>query len=77
MISIDKIILYSTDCTKCRELKALLKKHNISYTENNSVKEMLELGFEKVPMLSVNDYHMDFKAAKNWINNLNKQGEIE
>lgn len=63
-----KIILYSTGCVKCKELKMLLDKKSISYELCDSVDEMLKLGFDKVPVLYINGDYMDFEAAKKWIN---------
>ena len=62
-----KIVLYSTGCPKCEELKLLLKEYNISYEENNSIEEMLNLGFDEIPVLNVEGNNMAFKVAQNWI----------
>lgn len=61
------VILYSTGCPKCNELKLLLKQNGITYTENNSVDEMLSMGFTQVPILEVDGEHFDVNAAKTWI----------
>ena len=63
-----KVILYSTGCPKCRVLKTKLDKKNINYTENNNVEEMLELGFDLLPVLKVDDDIMNFTEANDWIN---------
>lgn len=75
VLNINNIILYSTGCVKCKELKDLLNKFNIQYIENNSVDEMIKLGFDKVPMLGVNGSYMNFKDAKTWIEEYNR-GEV-
>ena len=62
-----KIVLYSTGCSKCEELKLLLNEYNISYEENNSVEEMLNLGFDEIPVLNVEGNNMAFKIDQNWI----------
>ena len=63
-----KVILYSTGCPKCRVLKTKLDKKNINYIENNDVEEMLELGFELLPVLKVDNDIMNFTEANDWIN---------
>ena len=63
-----EVILYSTGCPKCRVLKTKLDKKNINYTENNNVEEMLELGFDLLPVLKVDDDIMNFTEANDWIN---------
>ena len=61
------IILYSTDCPKCKVLKANLKEKNISYVENNNVDEMLQKGFEEVPVLEVAGETYNFVKAMKWV----------
>lgn len=63
------IVLYSTGCTNCKQLKLLLTKNNIKFSENNSVDEMIKLGFDRVPVLCVDGLNMNFDEAKKWINN--------
>lgn len=63
------IVLYSTDCPKCKVLKKKLEEKGIAYQGNNSVEEMLSLGINQVPVLKVNGELLDFSAANTWINN--------
>ena len=63
-----EVILYSTGCPKCRVLKTKLDKKNINYIENNDVEEMLELGFDLLPVLKVDNDIMNFTEANDWIN---------
>ena len=65
----DKVILYSTHCPKCEVLKKKLAEKEISYTENNSVEEMLALGITEVPMLGIDGELKNFSAAVAWLNN--------
>lgn len=68
MITINQnIILYSTGCIACKTLKLMLDKAGITYTENNSVEEMLSLGFTQLPVLSVDGANMRYDAAKKWV----------
>lgn len=62
------IVLYSTDCPKCKVLKQKLAEKGIVFVENNSVDEMLSMGFSESPMLVVDGEVMDFPAAVDWIN---------
>lgn len=49
-------------------LKSKLDAKNIAYTENNSVEEMLSLGIDKLPVLSIGDTLLEFKDAVDWVN---------
>lgn len=62
------IIFYSTHCPKCKVLEMKLKKKNIPYVENNSVDEMLALGIQSAPALSVDGVVYSFKEANDWVN---------
>lgn len=62
------IVLYSTGCPKCKVLKQKLADKGIVFVENNSVDEMLSMGFSEAPMLVVDGNLMDFPAAVGWIN---------
>ena len=72
----ETVILYSNNCPNCKKLKMLLDSRRISYTENNSVEEMIELGFTKTPVLSVDGINMGYDDAKHWVIE-NSKGEIE
>lgn len=63
------IILYSTGCPRCDVLKDKLDAKSVSYSINNSVEEMTELGISDVPVLSVNGQLLKFKEAVDWVNN--------
>lgn len=64
----ENIVLYSTGCPKCKILKKKLQEKNIQYVENNSVDEMLKLGFGSVPVLQVGNTYMNFVSANAWLN---------
>lgn len=76
MGGITLIILYSTGCPACNNLKLMLNKADILYTENNSIDDMLALGFTKIPILSVNGVNMEYNDAKKWVQEHSK-GECE
>ena len=68
------IILYTQEgCLKCEALKTLLDKHNIKYTINKSIEEMLSLGFDRTPVLRVDDKCMYSDEAERWIINNTKE----
>lgn len=63
-----EIILYSTNCPKCKILEKKLTEKNIKFTKNNNVIEMSELGIDKVPVLSIDSKMLSFVEANKWIN---------
>lgn len=63
----DNIILYSTDCPKCKVLKTKMNEKGIKYKENKSIDEMLKLGIKSAPVLSVDGKMMDFKSALTYV----------
>ena len=63
-----EIILYSTNCPKCKILEKKLTEKNIKFTKNNNVVEMTELGIDQVPVLSVDGEMLGFVEANKWIN---------
>lgn len=72
------IVLYTTGCPRCKTLEKRLNEVGVSYETNNSVDEMLALGMNNVPVLSVDGWRLDYKAAMDWVKKIeNKQGGIE
>lgn len=65
--------MYSTGCIKCTQLKMLLDSFKVPYTVNDSVEDMLKLGFSKVPVLAVDGSFMDYSEARSWIINTYKE----
>lgn len=61
------IIVYSTDCPKCRIIEQKLKEKDIDYTVNKDVDLMMEKGFMSAPMLEVDGNVMSFSEAMNWV----------
>ncbi len=62
------VMLYSTGCPKCKVLEKKLDMKGIEYQKNNSVMEMIALGFTQAPVLQVGETFMDFAEANAWIN---------
>lgn len=69
----DKIILYSTNCPKCRVITKKLEQKNIEFTEIDCKTDETYLamlsgkGFRSMPVLQVGDNFMDFMQANRWI----------
>lgn len=60
------MILYSTDCPKCKVLEKKLALSGVAFTVNRDVEEMNRLGLLSAPALSVDGELMDFAAAVQW-----------
>lgn len=63
-----EIILYSTNCPKCKILEKKLTEKNIKFTKNNNVIDMTELGIDQVPVLSIDGKLLSFVEVNKWIN---------
>lgn len=63
------VILYSTNCPRCKILKSKLDDKRMIYSIVNDVDKMLSMGMVVVPVLEVDGVKMNFKEAINWINN--------
>lgn len=59
----NEIILFSNGCPNCIQLEKELKERGIKYEKHTDVQEMLSLGFDSVPMLSVNGRIVDGEKA--------------
>ena len=62
-----EVVLYSTDCPKCKVLETKLEQKNIIYNKVSDVQEMQAKGFNFAPMLAVDGVIYDFKKAVEWI----------
>ncbi len=70
---LNEIILYSTNCPRCKILKEKLDSANINYVEENDVDIMLSLSMSEVPQLKINDNIYNFTKAMKWITNLGSE----
>lgn len=61
------IVLYSTNCPKCKILETKLNKKGINYSIVTDVNMMLEKGFTQAPVLEVNGEVKEFRAANTWV----------
>ena len=66
------VILYSTNCPKCKVLEKKLDNSGIQYEVVTDEDLMIEKGFLSAPMLEVDGTVMDFGEAIKWI----KQGKV-
>ena len=63
-----KLILYSTNCPKCKVVKMKLNQKHIDFDENTNVDEMMALGITHAPMLGIDGKLLDFSEAIKYIN---------
>ena len=69
----ENIILYSTNCPKCKVITKKLQMKNLAFTEidckaDTTYIEMLSgKGFKGMPVLQVGDEFYDFAKANKWI----------
>ena len=67
-----RVILYSTDCPKCKILESKLKQKNVAFelvTGEEAVEAISNKGFMSAPMLEVDGEDMEFNAAMGWLQN--------
>lgn len=65
----DKIVLYSTGCSRCQILEKKLDAANIKYIRVEDIHLMIAKGMMSAPMIEVNDEVMDYDKASEWIEN--------
>lgn len=63
-----KVTLYTTGCTKCKVLESKLEKKNISFTKEEDVQKLINLGYRSAPVLEADGILMTFEDANVWIN---------
>lgn len=69
----ERIVLYSTNCPKCKVITKKLEQKGIDFTEidcraDTTYIEMLSgKGFKGMPVLQVGDEYFDFMQANRWI----------
>lgn len=64
------ITLYTTHCPKCTVLETKLKSKGVEFDINENEEEMINKGFQSLPVLSVDGNDLDFMAAIKWVNEL-------
>lgn len=63
-----KIILYSTNCPKCKVLTMKLDMKHIPYEINTDIDYMISKGMLSAPYLEVDGAMMGFTDAIKWVN---------
>ena len=63
------VILYSTNCPKCKTIEKQLNKNKIEYEVVTDRDVMVSKGFTSAPKLEVNGEVMDYNAAIRWVMN--------
>ena len=66
----DNIILYSTNCPKCKVLEKKLIQKNIQYVKIEDLDILREKGFTFLPVLEVNSLILNFKDAVDYVNKI-------
>ena len=61
------VILYTSGCPSCNMLKKELDKNGIMYDVFDDVDKMIEMGFNEVPILEVDNTKMNYTEAIKWI----------
>ena len=64
----EKIILYSTNCPKCKVLIQKLNEKNIPYIICDDIDIMMTKGLTSVPVIEKYGSLMGFKEAMKWAN---------
>lgn len=62
------VVLYSTNCPKCKVLVSKLNSSGIKYEVCSSVEKMISLGISSVPMLGIGDKLYTFSEAITFLN---------
>lgn len=66
----EKIMLYTTGCPKCRILEQKLKEKNVNYEICDDIEKMRKIGIMSVPVLMVGEEKMPFYDAVKYVNGL-------
>ena len=63
------IVLYSTDCPRCKALEMKLNKSGKEFTvvKDFDVEKFVELGIHSAPILEVDGEYMTFEKAIKWM----------
>ena len=68
----NNVILYSSNCPKCKVLEAKLNQKNIDFSIKNSEEDFQQLfdeGFREMPVLEVDSKKYTFGEAIQLVNN--------
>lgn len=59
----EKVILYTTHCPRCKVLADKLSEKHITYEEFTDKQKMLEMGMDMMPVLQIGNAQYGFKEA--------------
>lgn len=62
------VILFSTNCPKCKILEQKLNQKGINFEISDDIQEVIDKGFMSAPVLKVDDEYMDFGQGIKWVN---------
>ena len=61
------IILYSTNCPKCKVLETKLKQQNIDFILETDLTKIINMGYMEAPLLEINNEIYNFSQAIKWL----------
>ena len=61
------IILYSTNCPKCKVLETKLKQQNIDFILETDLTKIMNMGYMEAPLLEINNEIYNFSQAIKWL----------
>ena len=64
----EKVILYTTHCPRCKVLSDKLNEKHVTYEEFTDKQKMLEMGMDMMPVLQVGKRRYNFKEAIQFVN---------
>ena len=62
-----ELIMYSTNCPRCKTMAMQMDKKKLSYAIHTDVAEMESLGIRSVPALCVDGELMTYEKSMQWI----------
>ena len=63
----EKIVMYSSGCPRCKTLKKKLDDAGVQYETFTDIQKMIDMGFTDVPVLEVDGQRMQFTDAIKWV----------
>lgn len=63
----EKIVMYSSGCPRCKTLKKKLDDAGVQYETFTDIQKMIDMGFTDVPVLEVDGQRMQFADAIKWV----------
>lgn len=70
VITINKVILYTTHCPRCEVLEKKLQEKGVIYEISEDTQFLIDNGFSEVPILKVDDEYLTFLTAVGWLDSI-------